>query len=76
MLSRELLFGGLAATEVVADFTGSAPQAKGPMNNSRTGLVSLVGGWGAGISKDGESGQFSATDGETYNTPVEITEDR
>ncbi|MDB6043773.1 MAG: huyB [Gammaproteobacteria bacterium] len=159
--------------EFVADFTGSAPQAQGPINNSRTGLVSavrmifkaltnphipanagcfrmvrvicpdstvftakrpapvstywetqmyavdliwkalaphvpqrltaghqlsvcavilagthadtkefallvcpLVGGWGAGISKDGESGQFSAADGETYNIPVEITEAR
>jgi len=159
--------------EFVADFTGSAPQAKGPINNSRTGLVSavrmifkaltnphipanagcfravrvlcpdgtvftakrpapvstywetqmyavdliwkalaphvperltaghqlsvcavilagthadtkdfallvcpLVGGWGAGIDKDGESGQFSAADGETYNIPIEITEAR
>jgi N-methylhydantoinase B len=157
----------------LADFTGSAPQAQGPINNSRTGLVSavrmifkaltnphipanagcfravevvcpdktvftakrpapvstywetqmyavdliwkalaphmperltaghqlsvcavilagthadtkefallvcpLVGGWGAGIDKDGESGQFSAADGETYNIPVEITEAR
>jgi N-methylhydantoinase B len=159
--------------EFVADFTGSAPQAQGPINNSRTGLVSavrmifkaltnphipanagcfravkvlcpdgtvftakrpapvstywetqmyavdliwkalaphvperltaghqlsvcavilagthadtkdfallvcpLVGGWGAGITKDGESGQFSAADGETYNIPIEITEAR
>jgi N-methylhydantoinase B len=160
-------------TEFAADFTGSAPQAQGPINNSRTGLVSavrmifkaltnphipanagcfravkvtcpdgtvftakrpapvstywetqmyavdliwkalaphvpqrltaghqlsvcavilagthadtrefallvcpLVGGWGAGVTKDGESGQFSAADGETYNIPVEITEAR
>jgi N-methylhydantoinase B len=159
--------------EFIADFTGSAPQATGPINNSRTGLVSavrmifkaltnphipanggsfkpikvicpdrtvftaerpapvsaywetlmyavdliwkamaphvphrltaghqlsvcavilsgthadtnefallvcpLVGGWGAGHDKDGESGQFSAADGETYNIPVEITEAR
>jgi N-methylhydantoinase B len=159
--------------EFIADFTGSAPQASGPINNSRTGLVSavrmifkaltnphipanggsfkpikvicpdrtvftaerpapvsaywetlmyavdliwkamaphvphrltaghqlsvcavilsgthadtkefallvcpLVGGWGAGHDKDGESGQFSAADGETYNIPVEITEAR
>lgn len=157
----------------VADFTGSAPQAMGPINNSRTGLVSavrlifkaltnphisansgtfrpvevicpdktvftadrpapvstywetqmyavdliwkalashipdrlpaghmlsvcavilagthadtgkgtilvqpLLGGWGAGHGKDGESGQFSAADGETYNIPIEITEAR
>lgn len=26
----------------IADFTGSAPQAQGPINNSRTGLVSAV----------------------------------
>lgn len=36
----------------------------------------LLGGWGAGKGKDGESGQFSAADGETYNIPVEITEAR
>ena len=36
----------------------------------------LLGGWGAGAAKDGESGQFSAADGETYNIPVEITEAR
>jgi N-methylhydantoinase B len=36
----------------------------------------LVGGWGAGQDKDGESGQFCAADGETYNIPVEITEAR
>lgn len=36
----------------------------------------LLGGWGAGKTKDGESGQFSAADGETYNIPVEITEAR
>lgn len=36
----------------------------------------LLGGWGAGHDKDGESGQFSAADGETYNIPVEIAEAR
>ncbi len=36
----------------------------------------LLGGWGAGKAKDGESGQFSAADGETYNIPIEITEAR
>jgi N-methylhydantoinase B len=36
----------------------------------------LLGGWGAGQAKDGESGQFSAADGETYNIPIEITEAR
>jgi N-methylhydantoinase B len=36
----------------------------------------LLGGWGAGHDKDGESGQFSAADGETYNIPIEITEAR
>ena len=33
-----------------------------------------VGGWGAGIGKDGENGQFAKIDGETYNTPVEVNE--
>ena len=36
----------------------------------------LVGGWGAGHDKDGESGQFCVGDGETYNIPVEVTETR
>lgn len=36
----------------------------------------LLGGWGAGKGKDGESGQFSAADGETYNIPIEVAEAR
>lgn len=36
----------------------------------------LVGGWGANIDKDGESGQFCVGNGETSNIPVEITEER
>lgn len=36
----------------------------------------LVGGWGAGIDVDGQSGQFSSADGETYNQPLEIMENR
>jgi N-methylhydantoinase B len=36
----------------------------------------LVGGWGAGVAQDGQSGQFAAADGETYNIPVEIAEAR
>jgi N-methylhydantoinase B len=36
----------------------------------------LLGGWGGGAGKDGESGQFSAADGETFNIPIEITEAR
>ena len=34
----------------------------------------LVGGWGAGNDKDGESGQFCVGNGETSNIPVELTE--
>jgi len=34
----------------------------------------LVGGWGAGHDKDGESGQFCVGNGETSNLPVELTE--
>lgn len=34
----------------------------------------LVGGWGGGHDKDGESGQFCVGNGETSNIPVEITE--
>ena len=36
----------------------------------------LVGGWGANIIKDGESGQFCVGNGETSNIPIEITEER
>jgi N-methylhydantoinase B len=36
----------------------------------------LAGGWGAGSSKDGESGQFCPGNGDTYNIPVEVTERR
>ena len=36
----------------------------------------LVGGWGAGADKDGESGQFCVGNGETSNIPVEIQEGR
>ena len=35
-----------------------------------------VGGWGASPTKDGESGQFCFSDGETYNVPVEVAETR
>ena len=36
----------------------------------------LVGGWGAGVDKHGESGQFCVGNGETSNIPVEILEAR
>jgi N-methylhydantoinase B len=36
----------------------------------------LVGGWGASLGKDGESGQFCVGNGETSNIPIEITEAR
>ncbi|REB08570.1 hydantoinase B/oxoprolinase family protein [Sporosarcina sp. BI001-red] len=35
-----------------------------------------VGGWGASNRKDGASGQFCMSDGETYNVPVEVAETR
>lgn len=35
-----------------------------------------VGGWGAGLGMDGQSGQFCISDGETYNVPVEVAETR
>lgn len=35
-----------------------------------------VGGWGAGFDHDGLSGQFCIGDGETFNIPVEIAENR
>ena len=36
----------------------------------------LLGGWGAACDGDGQSGQFCAGNGETYNLPVELTEAR
>lgn len=36
----------------------------------------LVGGWGAGVDKNGESGQFCVGNGETSNIPTEIIEAR
>lgn len=36
----------------------------------------LAGGWGASNDRDGDSGQFSPANGETYNIPIEITEKR
>ena len=36
----------------------------------------LVGGWGAGIDHDGDSGQFCAANGETFNIPIELAESR
>lgn len=35
-----------------------------------------LGGWGAGLGMDGMGGQFSVGNGETYNIPVEILENR
>jgi N-methylhydantoinase B len=35
-----------------------------------------AGGWGAGATKDGENGMFCVGDGETYNVPVEVCEQR
>ncbi|HEV8340266.1 MAG TPA: hydantoinase B/oxoprolinase family protein [bacterium] len=34
------------------------------------------GGWGAGPDKDGESGLIATTDGDTYNYPVELVENK
>lgn len=35
-----------------------------------------VGGWGAGAGQDGQRGQFCMGDGETYNIPIEVAENR
>jgi N-methylhydantoinase B len=35
-----------------------------------------VGGWGAGEGQDGQRGQFCMGDGETYNIPIEVAENR
>ena len=49
--------------------------------NHSTGEPFLIveptgGGWGASSGKDGEVGQFCVGDGETYNVPVEMAENR
>ncbi|RVT93496.1 hydantoinase B/oxoprolinase family protein [Sphingomonas crocodyli] len=50
---------------------------KHPKTGASTILVSpLLGGWGAMENRDGLNGQFSVADGETYNIPVEITEEK
>lgn len=36
----------------------------------------LVGGWGATADRDGENGQFCAADGETFNIPIEVQENK
>lgn len=36
----------------------------------------LVGGWGGAIDHDGDSGQFCAANGETFNIPIELAESR
>ena len=36
----------------------------------------LAGGWGASYDMDGDSGQFSALNGETFNIPLELFETR
>jgi N-methylhydantoinase B len=36
----------------------------------------LVGGWGASLDSDGDSGQFCCGNGETFNIPVELFESR
>ena len=35
-----------------------------------------IGGWGAGIGKDGENGQFCCFDGDTFTMPVEMLDER
>lgn len=34
------------------------------------------GGWGAGVDKDGEDGLIATTDGDTYNNPIELIEQK
>lgn len=34
------------------------------------------GGWGAGVDKDGTSGLIATTDGDTYNYPIELIEQK
>jgi N-methylhydantoinase B len=36
----------------------------------------LVGGWGGAVDHDGDSGQFCAANGQTFNIPIELAESR
>lgn len=46
-----------------------------PDNEAFTILVEPnMGGWGAQVDHDGETGLFSSMNGETFNLPIEITE--
>lgn len=52
--------------------SGIHPDTKEPYINVGPSL----GGWGAGVAKDGENAQFCIGDGETYNIPAEVLETR
>lgn len=66
----ERLTAGHVLSVCAIIFAGPHPKSGAP-----TILVGpLVGGWGAMHDRDGQNGQFSVADGETYNFPVEITE--
>lgn len=47
-----------------------------PNGEKRSFVEPEIGGWGAGINKDGENAQFSSSHGETFNCPVEVNEAR
>lgn len=66
----ERLTAGHVLSVCAIIFSGPHPRTGAPVI-----LVGpLVGGWGAMQDRDGQNGQFSVADGETYNFPVEVTE--
>lgn len=71
-LLPDRLTAGHVLSVCASILTGIHPETKEP-----TILVQpLIGGWGAMHNRDGQNGQFSVADGETYNIPIEIMESR
>ncbi len=66
----ERLTAGHVLSVCAIIFSGTHPKTGAPVI-----LVGpLVGGWGAMQDRDGQNGQFSVADGETYNFPIEVVE--
>lgn len=68
----EKLTAGHLLTVGAYNLTGIHPETGEAFLN----VAPTVGGWGAGKGKDGENAQFCIGDGETFNIPVEIMENR
>lgn len=68
----EKLTAGHLLTVGAYNLTGLHPET----GEAYLNVAPTLGGWGAGKGKDGENAQFCIGDGETFNIPVEIMENR